>query len=707
MQGIDLPGSVVEIGLKRQSGQTEIVTLRRIANAVIADKRALFELFTKCIDRAKKDNDRAQEQYLQQALELWTQEMLEQYEHDTICMNNVHDMQKSADAWLQELLDVLEGEVSMQKQAPKAQPSPSLSPPPISQEDLDLLRALLAERDAEVQDLKRKLQSATDLAKTLKRKVDEDKAVLDQDQKDLSDRDLRIKQLEEQLSKTIYVKDNEIDAKDSDLAARSAEIDALKKKLAALERDFEKDEIELKADRKQLREDEKQLSDKDAEIDELKRKLAALQKSLDGINSNSENELNSLRARLQAIQVELQKATDALNRTEESMQAMAAENEEFKKKIAVLQKEQETDRTKIGKYETDLAQKDAEIEDLKKKLAKLMKDLQDAKDEMDDSASMQAELKTKISKCRDLIALSQKRVAEDHLAQHTILTTTGLDATTVGLMFEEKSGSIIIDYILVGGPAFISKQIEKGDVITAIDGKVHKGDAIYQALQGEANSSVTLSVMKGGVGPVKNVVLHRMLTALIADKRKMFDLFTRIEGRFNKMKDADGIKRTEEALKLWTDMMVEEQDQDDKCLANVTAMQADTDRWLTECDVILAGIIHESPVSKLQHTTHMVSGAGANGQVSPRLAGPQVSTAGTGSNTQVAVLNQALKKMEESLKKETERRKAVESEVQFLKALDKKLAQASEEFNSNKDADKAPAVSTQREGGYVLTFCAW
>ena len=103
----------------------------------------------------------------------------------------------------------------------------------------------------------------------------------------------------------------------------------------------------------------------------------------------------------------------------------------------------------------------------------------------------------------------------------------------------------------------------------------------------------------------------------------------------------------------------------------------------------------------------MVSGAGANGQVSPRLAGPQVSTAGTGSNTQVAVLNQALKKMEESLKKETERRKAVESEVQFLKALDKKLAQASEEFNSNKDADKAPAVSTQREGGYVLTFCAW
>ena len=50
-------------------------------------------------------------------------------------------------------------------------------------------------------------------------------------------------------------------------------------------------------------------------------------------------------------------------------------------------------------------------------------------------------------------------------------------------MFEEKGGKIIIDYILVGGPAFNGKQLDKGDVITAIDGKVHKGDAIYKAPQ--------------------------------------------------------------------------------------------------------------------------------------------------------------------------------------------------------------------------------
>jgi hypothetical protein len=47
----------------------------------------------------------------------------------------------------------------------------------------------------------------------------------------------------------------------------------------------------------------------------------------------------------------------------------------------------------------------------------------------------------------------------------------------------------------------------------------------------------------------------------------------------------------------------------------------------------------------------------------------------------VAVLNQALKKLEESLKKETDRRKALEAEMQFLKALDKKLAKAGDEFN--------------------------
>jgi len=42
-----------------------------------------------------------------------------------------------------------------------------------------------------------------------------------------------------------------------------------------------------------------------------------------------------------------------------------------------------------------------------------------------------------------------------------------------------------------------------------------------------------------------------------------------------------------------------------------------------------------------------------------------------------------MKKMEQELKKETEKRRTLESELQFLKALDKKLAKASQGFNEN------------------------
>lgn len=69
----------------------------------------------------------------------------------------------------------------------------------------------------------------------------------------------------------------------------------------------------------------------------------------------------------------------------------------------------------------------------------------------------------------------------------------------------------------------------------------------------------------------------------------------------------------------------------------------------------------------------------------------------------MAVLNQALKKLEESLKKETDRRKAVESEMQFLKALDKKLAKAGDEFNREN-----PATSAERGSRSVcLSVCLW
>lgn len=78
-------------------------------NSMISDKRTLFELLTKILDRGRKDRDAEVVTYVEQATELWTAMMMEEYDHDQKCIKNVHDMQDVCDAWLKELLSILEG----------------------------------------------------------------------------------------------------------------------------------------------------------------------------------------------------------------------------------------------------------------------------------------------------------------------------------------------------------------------------------------------------------------------------------------------------------------------------------------------------------------------------------------------------------------------------------------------------------------------
>ena len=63
-------------------------------------------------------------------------------------------------------------------------------------------------------------------------------------------------------------------------------------------------------------------------------------------------------------------------------------------------------------------------------------------------------------------------------------------------------------------------------------------------------------------GEEESVKLQRMLSSLIADKRKMFDLLTKILDRGKKDKDAALVQYVEQATGLWTDMMMEEHDED-------------------------------------------------------------------------------------------------------------------------------------------------
>ena len=80
-----------------EQGEEESVKLQRMLSSLIADKRKMFDLLTKILDRGKKDKDAALVQYVEQATGLWTDMMMEEHDHDQKCIENVHHLQK---VWL-------------------------------------------------------------------------------------------------------------------------------------------------------------------------------------------------------------------------------------------------------------------------------------------------------------------------------------------------------------------------------------------------------------------------------------------------------------------------------------------------------------------------------------------------------------------------------------------------------------------------------
>ena len=86
-----------------------------------------------------------------------------------------------------------------------------------------------------------------------------------------------------------------------------------------------------------------------------------------------------------------------------------------------------------------------------------------------------------------------------------------------------------------------------------------------------------------------------MAKSLIADKTKMFDLFTRMLDRSQKGKDSELIKYVQEATDFWTLMMLEEHRYDQICMHNIHCMQDACQNWLDELVLILNslhGIAH-------------------------------------------------------------------------------------------------------------------
>ena len=100
----------------------------------------------------------------------------------------------------------------------------------------------------------------------------------------------------------------------------------------------------------------------------------------------------------------------------------------------------------------------------------------------------------------ELATMTMEEVAKEHLADHACVTSaTHSSKTTVGLSVDIKNATV--SGVLVGGPAFNSKQVHKDDVIMAVDGQEVQGNQILDMLKGvdEPGSVVTLTLKRTSV----------------------------------------------------------------------------------------------------------------------------------------------------------------------------------------------------------------
>jgi len=88
---------------------------------------------------------------------------------------------------------------------------------------------------------------------------------------------------------------------------------------------------------------------------------------------------------------------------------------------------------------------------------------------------------------------------------------------------------------------------------------------------------------------VEKVILQRMPKSLIADKLKMFALFTRILNRSHKVNDSELNKDVREATDFWTQVMLEEHERDQNFINNMHDMQDVCQTFLDELLSILDG----------------------------------------------------------------------------------------------------------------------
>eukprot|EP00961_Rhodomonas_salina_P271414 3667511-Rhodomonas_salina.2 len=150
----------------------------------------------------------------------------------------------------------------------------------------------------------------------------------------------------------------------------------------------------------------------------------------------------------------------------------------------------------------------------------------------------------------------------------------------MGLILDDN----VVDEVIIGGPAYVSNQLDGGDVI--VEGAAGK-ELLEHLLVGEdtPGTTVTVGFLKGGkTGPKATVELTRMGSNVVADRCRMLELLAKMKTRSSKIKGGDLlVQYVDRVVEMWTNSMVRDGERERQTNQSFVELQ-------NQCGTVLASL---------------------------------------------------------------------------------------------------------------------
>lgn len=191
-----------------------------------------------------------------------------------------------------------------------------------------------------------------------------------------------------------------------------------------------------------------------------------------------------------------------------------------------------------------------------------------------------------VEACKRVCCKLEESLRSDVLSVPSNTITAGFATkSTVGMMLVGNT----VDNMVIGGPAYNSQKLNKGDVLLKVDDVEVDGERLHDMLIGQdiPGTFLNLTVRDAGSGHLKEVTLKRMATSAIADRVRIFEVFASLKEQKFHDSDRFATSLVDEAIELWTGMLLSEAERGNTVQVNVLDMQYRCQQLLTELKVLL------------------------------------------------------------------------------------------------------------------------